>query len=67
MANQVTRSLGHVCRIYKNSAGKVIGTESVEVTVNLLQKKDYTFHRSVDKVNVHRKLHYLDVGLSRVV
>lgn len=62
-----SRRLGTVCRIYKNSASKVIALESVEVTIDILQKADKTFHRSVNTVNVSRRLVHLQLGGSRVI
>ena len=67
MTTQRSRRLGTVCRIYKNSAEQIIALESAEITINVLQKADNTFHRSVDSVNVSRKLVHLQAGASRVI
>lgn len=65
--SQKSRRLGGLCRVYKNSSNNIIALESVEITVDILQKADKTFHRSVGAVNVSKKLVHLQSGASRVV
>lgn len=66
MANQVTRRLGKICRIYKNSLGTIIATESVEIVADQRRLTAERFHRSVNTINVSRTAFHLDTN-SRVV
>lgn len=62
-----TRQLGHACRIYKNSAGKVIAIDEINVNVNKEQINLAKFIVSLDKVDIDRTILHLTVGGSRIV
>ena len=67
MGGQKTRRLGSLCRIYKNSASKIIALESVEITADWVDLPNHQFFRSINSVNVARQLVHLTVGGSRVI
>jgi hypothetical protein len=68
MSRSQSRQLGSACRIYKNSAGKVIAVDYVAVNVDKTQiQGNNKFHVSVNSIDVDRKLLHLTVGGSRVV
>lgn len=64
--SRITRQIGHLCRIYKNSDGKIIAIDDIEVVGNVLKISDTKFHVSVDKISTSRTLLHLGVG-GRVV
>lgn len=64
--SRVTRQIGHICRIYKNSNDKVIAVDDIEIVGNCMRISDVKFHISVDKIAVNRTLLHLGVG-NRVV
>ena len=67
MGGNKSRRLGTALRIYKDASENVIGMDDIEVVVDNIQKKDYTFHRSVNSIHVKRTLFHLVVSGSREV
>lgn len=62
-----TRQLGTACRIYKNSAGKVIALDHIAVNVEKEQISRGRYDVHMTSVDVKRTLLHLTVGGSRVI
>lgn len=63
-----TRSFGKACRFYKNTAGKLIASDCISISIDCRQVSQTKYYFYVDKITVDRKIFHLEgPGGSRTV